>query len=92
MLSPPALQLGTRRGGGTDHDSHLPAHTVVVESHACVDVSVRLSGVQKVLGEAFSEAHIRTAATPLPGVLQAWAGRGYGRVLRDPVAQALSAL
>lgn len=95
MLSPPPPHppppfCCTARG--RDRDAHLPAHTVVVESHACVDVSVRLSGVQKVLREAFSEAHIRTAATPLPGVLQAWAGRGYGTVFRDPVAQALSAL
>lgn len=57
-----------------------------------MDVSVRLPGVQKVLGEAFSKAHIRAAATPLPGVLQARVGRGQGRMLRDPVAQALTAL
>lgn len=92
MLSPSPRLCSTVTEGGHDRDSHLPSHTVVVESHACVDVSVRLSGVQKVLREAFSEAHIRTAATPLPGVLQACAGRGDGRVFRDPVAQALSAL
>lgn len=57
-----------------------------------MDVSVRLPGVQKVLGEAFSKAHIRAAATPLPGVLQARAGRGQSRVFWDPVAQALTAL
>lgn len=89
---PPALCSAAGVGGGQGRDSHLPAHSVVVESHACVDVSMRLSGVQKVLGKAFSEAHIRTAATPLPGVLQAWAGGRYSRVFRDPVAQALSPL
>lgn len=72
--------------------SHLPPNSVVVEPHARVDVSVRLPGVQKVLREALPEAHVRATAAPLPGVLQARAGRGQGWVLRDPVAQALTAL
>lgn len=71
---------------------HLPPHSVVVEPHACVDVSMRLPGVQKVLREALPEAHVRTAAAPLPGVLQARADRGQGWVLGNPVAQALTTL
>lgn len=72
--------------------SHLPPNSVVVEPHARVDISVRLPGVQKVLREALPEAHVGATAAPLPGVLQARAGRGQSRVFRDPVAQALTTL
>lgn len=57
-----------------------------------MDISVRLPGVQKVLREALPEAHVGATAAPLPGVLQARAGRGQSRVFRDPVAQALTTL
>lgn len=89
--------LGEGRGPGIwkgprGRRSHLPPDSVVVEPHARVDVSVRLPGVQKVLREALPEAHVGAAAAPLPGVLQAGAGRGQGGVFRNPVAQALTAL
>ncbi len=51
--------------------SHLPANSVVVKSHPGVNVSVRLTGVQEVLGEAFPKLHVGTAAAPFPGVLGA---------------------
>lgn len=57
-----------------------------------MDVSVRFPGVQKVFREALSKTHVRAAAAPLPGVLQAGAGRGQGRVLGNSVAQAFAAL
>lgn len=72
--------------------SHLPPNSVVVKPHACMDVSVGLPGVQKVLGEALSKAHVGAATAPLPGVLQARAGRGQGWEFRDTVAQAFPAL
>lgn len=81
-------KAGEGGGGG----SHLPPHSVVVEPHARMDVSMWLPGVQKVFREALSETHVRAAAAPLPGVLQAGAGRGQGWVLGNSVAQALTPL
>lgn len=86
-----ARSLGPEEGP-KGRGSHLPPDSVIVEPHARVDVSVRLPGVQKVLGEALPEAHVGAAAAPLPGVLQAGAGRRQGRVFWDPVTQALPAL
>lgn len=79
-------------GGDNEGSSHLPPDSVIVEPHACVDVSVRLPGIQKVLREAFPKAHVRATAAPLPRVLQARAGRGQGWVFGNPMAQALTAL
>lgn len=86
------MQRDLEQGKGWGSGSHLPPYSVVVEPHARVDVSVRLPGVQKILREALPETHVGAAAAPLPGVLQARAGRGQGWVLRNPVAQALTAL
>lgn len=40
-----------------------------MKSHPGVNVSVRLTGVQELLGEAFTELHVGAAAAPFPGVL-----------------------
>lgn len=42
-----------------------------MKSHPGVNVSVRLAGVQELLGEAFPKLHVGTAAAPFPGVLGA---------------------
>lgn len=51
--------------------SHLPAHFVVVEPHAGVNVPWRFAGIQPVLGELLPEFDVMAASAPLPGVLQA---------------------